>query len=111
VIIIRTGDGLCLNCLGRINPIEVAAVKLKEMSIGQELVKRGYVTGRDVKEPAVKTLNAMLGAMAIDVLLNQYTQRQPHVPVWVYENNVDPCIYSDTESVKNRNMNCFCCHY
>ncbi|HAS50721.1 MAG TPA: hypothetical protein DCS21_02825 [Gammaproteobacteria bacterium] len=109
VVVTRSGDGLCLHCLGRINPTKVAAEAHKELFIGQELVKRGYVTGQDVKEPAVKTLNAMLGAMAVDVLLNQYTQRQEHLPVIVYDNNKHPCIYPDSQSVFERNPDCFVC--
>ena len=110
VIIARSGDGLCLHCLGRINPTQIAAEQHKGQFIGNELVRRGYVSGQDVKEPAVKTLNAIVGAMAVDVLLNQYTQRQAHVPVWVYENNGWPCFYPDNGSVLARQKNCFHCN-
>lgn len=110
VIIARSGDGLCLHCLGRINPTQIAAEQHRGQFIGNELVRRGYVSGQDVKEPAVKTLNAIVGAMAVDVLLNQYTQRQAHVPVWVYENNGWPCFYPDDGSVLARQKNCFHCN-
>lgn len=109
VITARNGDGLCLNCLGRINPTAVAAHEHRGEFIGDELVRRGYVSGREVKEPAVKTLNAILGAMTVDVLLNQYTHRQPHEPILVYENNQTPALYADTESVSSRLQNCFFC--
>ncbi|MGB4497886.1 MAG: ThiF family adenylyltransferase, partial [Methylococcaceae bacterium] len=109
VIIARYGDKLCLNCLGRINPTQIAAEQYKGKFIGDELVKRGYVSGQEVKEPAVKTLNAMLGAMTVDILLNQYTQRQAHQAITVYENNRHSCIYPDTQSVVARQHDCFYC--
>ena len=109
VITARNGDGLCLNCLGRINPTAVAAHENRGEFIGDELVRRGYVSGREVKEPAVKTLNAILGAMTVEVLLNQYTHRQPHEPICVYENNQRPTLYADTESVSSRFKNCLFC--
>ena len=109
VIIARSGDHLCLNCLGRINPTYVAAEEHKGAFIGDELIRRGYVTGEEVKEPAVKTLNAIVGAMAVEVLLNQYTQRQLHVPVLVYENNRGMSIFPDHDSVDRRNQDCYFC--
>jgi len=109
VILARYGDGYCLNCLGRINPVKVAAEENRHSPLGEELVKRGYVQGETVKEPAVKTLNAMVGALAVEVLLNQYTQRQQHQPVWIYENNQGPTIYPDNESLNERHTGCFSC--
>lgn len=109
VIIARYGDGLCLNCLGRINPTAVAAESSRGGRIAEELVRRGYVTGADVKEPAVKTLNSVVGAMAVDVLLNQYTQRQGHFPIWVYENNLQFAMYPDHDSVRLRQKVCYFC--
>ena len=109
VIIARYGDGLCLNCLGRINPTLVAAEEHREEFVGVELVRRGYVAGRDVKEPAVKTLNSTVGSIAVDVLLNQFTQRQRHFPVWVYENNAQFAIYAELDSVEGRQMDCLFC--
>ena len=109
VITARSGDGFCLNCLGRINPTAVAAEEHQGEFIGAELVRKGYVAGRDVKEPAVKTLNSIVGAMTVDILLNQYTQRQPHVPIFVYENNGQPTMYPENESLESRNSECFVC--
>jgi len=80
VIVTRSGDGLCLNCLGRINPTLVAAYEHRADTIGEELVNKGYVTGQEVKEPAVKTLNSIIGAMAVDALLNQFTEHLPPSP-------------------------------
>ncbi len=110
VIIARVGDNLCLHCLKRLSPTRIAADQNSDNYYGKELQKRGYVNDPTVKEPAVKTLNAIVGAMAVDMLLNQYTQRQPHVPIWVYENNAVPRFYEDRESVAQRNLNCFICH-
>lgn len=109
VVTARIGDGACLHCLGRINPTQVAAEEQAGGFLGQALVERGYVRGQEVKEPAVKTLNAVLPAMAVDVLLNQYTERQAHSPIQVYENNAAMAIYADTISVEGRNKRCFTC--
>jgi molybdopterin/thiamine biosynthesis adenylyltransferase len=110
VITARVGDYLCLQCLNRINPIKVASERHPDAGIREALVKRGYVSGQDVKEPAVKTLNASLATMAVEVLVNQYTDVRRHVPVLVYENNGCMSIYEDTESVERRNKRCFLCH-
>lgn len=109
VIIARSGDGLCLNCLGRINPTYLAAETHKGQPIGEELIRRGYVVGHDVKEPAVKTLNSTVGGLTADMLLNQYTQRQAHVPIWVYENNRQFSIYPDQVALEARNAACYYC--
>lgn len=109
VIVVRAGDRLCLHCLGRINPTIVAAEQHKDDFLGRELVRRGYVEGQEIKEPAVKTLNTMLGTMAVDVLVNQYLERQEHLPILVYEQNRYSCIYPDTESVKTRKYDCYYC--
>ena len=110
VITARVGDYLCLQCLNRIHPIKVASEQHPDQTIREALVKRGYVTGKDVKEPAVKTLNTFLATMAVDVLINQYTEARRHVPVLVYENNGFMRIYEDRESVYNRNKRCFLCN-
>lgn len=109
VIIAKNGDHLCLNCLGRINPTYVAAEEQRGQFIGDELIRRGYVAGQEVKEPAVKTLNAIVGAMAVEVLLNQYTQRQAQNPILVFENNQAMSIYPDLESADQRNRDCYFC--
>jgi hypothetical protein len=111
VIIVRMGDRVCLNCLGRINPTQIAFEEHTEKEIKENLVSKGYVTGKHIKEPAVKTLNTMLSTIAVDMLINQYTERQPHTPILVYENNSSVSIYSDSESVSNRNMNCHVCGF
>src|SRR5438552_9903024 len=110
VITARVGDYLCLNCLKRINPIKVASERHPDQTIREALVKRGYVTGLDIKEPAVKTLNTTLATMAVEVLINQYTEARKHVPVLVYENNGFMRIYEDRESVEQRNKRCFLCN-
>jgi len=110
VIMARVGDWLCLNCLNRINPIKVASERHPDQMIRVELVKRGYVTRKDIREPAVKTLNTSLATMAVDMLINQYTDARRHVPVLVYENNGHMSIYEDRESVQLRNKHCFICN-
>ncbi len=110
VITARVGDYLCLHCLHRINPIKVASEQHPDQVIREELVKRGYVTGKDIKEPAVKTLNTSVATMAVEVLINQYTDVREHVPILVYENNGHMSIYEDRESVELRNKQCFLCN-
>src|SRR5438105_1250354 len=110
VITARVGDYLCLNCLHRINPIKVASERHPDEMIREQLVKRGYVTGKDVKEPAVKTLNTSVATMAVEVLINQYTEARRHVPILVYENNGYMGMYEDSESVQQRNKHCFLCN-
>ena len=110
VITARMGDYLCLHCLNRINPIKVASERHPDQTIREALVHRGYVTGKDIKEPAVKTLNTHLATMAVEVLINQYTDTSKHVPILVYENNGHMSIYEDRESVQMRNKHCFLCH-
>ena len=110
VITARVGDALCLQCLHRINPTKIASEQHPDQGIREALVKRGYVTGMDVKEPAVKTLNTMVATMAVEALLNQYTGARRHVPILVYENNGSLSMYEDRESVQLRNKQCFLCH-
>ena len=110
VITTRVGDYLCLQCLNRIYPIKVASERHPDQTIREALVKRGYVSGSDIKEPAVKTLNTFLATMAVDVLINQYTGARRHVPILVYENNGYMSIYEDRESVQQRNKRCFLCN-
>jgi molybdopterin/thiamine biosynthesis adenylyltransferase len=109
VICARVGDGLCLQCLGRINPIQVASERHPDQAIREALVTRGYVRGKDIKEPAVKTLNTSVATMAVEVLINQYTQAHQQAPILVYENNGAMSIYEDHESVEVRNKACFLC--
>jgi molybdopterin/thiamine biosynthesis adenylyltransferase len=109
VIVARSGDGLCLHCLGRINPTLVAAYEHRADPIGAELVTKGYVTGQDVKDPAVKTLNSIIGAMAVDLLINQFTLRQAPIPIWVYENNRQFSIYADQVAMEPSQAPCYYC--
>ena len=109
VITVRIGDKLCLNCLGRMNFIQLAYEKHPSAEIREKLVSRGYVTGADIKEPAVKTLNTMIGTIAVDSLIHQYTNLEKHKPIFVYESNISICIYEDRESVENRPNNCYLC--
>jgi molybdopterin/thiamine biosynthesis adenylyltransferase len=109
VITARVGDGLCLSCLKRINPTKVASESHPEQAVREALVQRGYVTGLDIKEPAVKTLNAIVATLAVETQINQYTERSRHVPILVYEQNGSMCLYEDQESVENRNKHCFLC--
>jgi molybdopterin-synthase adenylyltransferase len=107
VITARWGDGFCLNCLGRVDTTGVAAETVPGMDVVME--RRGYVAGRHVKEPAVKTLNAILAARTVDALVNQYTGRQIQPPVLVYEDNQGPRMYADTDSLARRPKDCFHC--
>lgn len=108
VITVRPGDNLCLTCLGRLNPIRIAAESHPDATVREGLVHKGYVTGLEVKEPAVKTLNAIVACIAADVLVNHYTDRQKHEPIWVYEDNAAKAIYPDRDSLAFRTRNCLC---
>lgn len=110
VIIARYGDRLCLNCLGRINPTVVAAEAHAGDDIARALVARGYVTGAEVKQPAVKTLNAIVGAMAVDGLVNQFGWLREHQAVTVYASVPQPAMYADEESVAARHGECYSCN-
>jgi molybdopterin/thiamine biosynthesis adenylyltransferase len=110
IITIRIGDRLCLNCLNRINPTKIAYEKHPEESIRNMLVEKGYVNGKHIKEPAVKTLNCITSTIAVDILINQYTGRQKHEPILVYEANKYQALYPDRQSIKMRNLDCFTCN-
>src|SRR5207245_11362482 len=79
VITARVGDYLCLHCLNRINPIKLASERHPDQTIRDALVKRGSVSGMDIKEPAVKTLNTTLATMAVEVMRNQDTEERGRV--------------------------------
>lgn len=111
VILVRCGDRHCLSCLGRLNPQKIAVERQPESVVGLELVNRGYVSGVHVKQPAVKTLNSILAALAVDILINQFTGRQANSPIVVYESNGQPAIYPDELSLRARNLDCFSCGY
>ena len=108
-ILVRMGERLCLACLGRVDFDAIAAERHPDARVRAGLVERGYVTGSDVVEPAVKTLNAHLATLATDTLVNQYTGRRPDAHVLVYEENGIPVIYEDRASVKDRNPHCSIC--
>jgi len=102
------GSGVCLICSGRVNLTKVAQESHPLPSIREEILARGYVSGALVTEPAVKTLNAILAAMATDMLVDQYTGRRPSEILRVYENNLSPKIYSDLDTIP-AGEGCFSC--
>ena len=110
VILVRIGDGFCMNCLGKIDKNELMFERVGDPQIREQLVQKNYVRGLDVKDPAVKTLNSMVATIATDVLINQYTERQMDQFVIVYENNEEgPVIYEDVKCVKHRDLSCGFC--
>jgi len=109
VILVRMGDHVCLSCLGRVNYDAVAQETSPDAAVREGLVGRGYVQGAEVVEPAVKTLNTHLATLATDTLVNQYVGRRRDPYVLVFEDNVCPCIYEDTESVARRDLTCAVC--
>lgn len=109
VIVVRPGDNLCLNCLGRLNPTKIASERHFNAEVRDKIVERGYVHGMDVKEPAVKTLNSVLGSIAVEELVNQYTNRSRDYQVTVYERNRETWIYQDVDSIRGRNKHCATC--
>ena len=109
VITMRPGDNFCLSCLGRINLAKIAVESHPDEAVREATVRRGYVTGLDVKEPAVKTLNSIVGTLAVEALLDQYLKPTGNVPILVYENNGSCCIYPDRESFNDRITGCSLC--
>lgn len=109
VILIRIGDRVCLTCLKRLKYNEIAKQIHPDKNVREGLVRKGYVQGLDVKEPAVKTLNTHLATLAVDTLINQYTERQRDVVIRVFEDNFAPVIYEDVDSVRERNLSCHVC--
>ena len=109
IILIRMGDKVCLTCLKRLKYNEIAKQIHPDKNVREGLVRKGYVQGLDVKEPAVKTLNTHLATLAVDTLVNQYTERQRDVIIRVFEDNFAPVIYEDAESVAERNLSCSIC--
>ena len=109
VILVRIGDRVCLTCLKRLRYNDIASEIHPDPNVREGLVRKGYVQGMDVKEPAVKTLNTHLATLAVDTLVNQYTERQRDAVIRVYEDNAAPVIYEDVESVECRDLNCHIC--
>lgn len=58
--------------------------------------------------PAVKTLNTHIATMAVDTLVNLYTERRRDVVI-LYEDNMVPTVYEDRESVESRHLGCRVC--
>lgn len=124
VIVVRPGDRFCLTCLNRLNPTKIAFERASERAAAEsgkpedagssdpkpDLERlKGYVSGANVKEPAVKTLNGVVASLAVEQLIDQYTRRTTQQPILVYERNWQSVIYGDEESLKNRNMHCITC--
>lgn len=109
VILVRIGDHICLNCLGKIDKKELIYETHPNPKIREAMVQKGYVRGHNVKDPAVKTLNSMVATIATDVLINQYTERQKDQFVIEFENNDFPIIYEDIDCIKKRNLKCHIC--
>lgn len=109
VILVRMGDRVCLTCLKRLRYNDIAVEIHPDANVREGLVRKGYVQGIEVKEPAVKPLNTHIATMAVDVLVNQYTERQRDAVIRVYEDNAAPVVYEDTESVECRDLSCHVC--
>lgn len=126
VIVVRPGDRFCLTCLNRLNPTKIAFERASDLALAEQSLEgsttsqqtelrpdlerlKGYVSGANVKEPAVKTLNSVLGALAVEQLIDQYTGRTEQQPILVYERNKQSAVYGDLESLKNRKKDCITC--
>ena len=109
VIVIRHGDGFCLHCLGRISSNRMAAEQHPDPEVREGLVQRGYVSGMDVKEPAVMPLNAVVAAQAVQELIDQYRDGAACAPVTVYESHSGGRMYADWDSLAALPDHCFCC--
>lgn len=109
IIVVRAGDGYCLNCLGRINHARVAAEIHPDPHVRDKTVANGYVQGLDVKEPAVKTLNSIIGSLAVECLVDQYRREATHEPIVIYESHNGPCLYPDRDSFERLELGCSAC--
>lgn len=109
VIIVKVGDNYCLSCLNRLNSNEIQKVLSKDVNVREGLINKGYVSGLDVKEPAVKTLNSIMAALTVDKLLNEYTGLRKNNPITVYENNEFLRLINDDLSINKRKLNCYTC--
>ncbi len=110
IITVRMGDQVCLHCLKRLNHIKIAHERQSAgADISNQLEKKGYVDGKTVKEPAVKTLNSILGQLTVNTIVNQFVEKTKHQIITVFENNFVPSIYEDHESVANRRLLCGTC--
>ena len=103
------GDGFCLNCLGRIKWANIAAESPPDPEVRSQTLARGYVEGTLIKEPAVKTLNAIIGAQAVECLISQYKDDMKHEPILVYESHSGACLYPDHDSLKMLDIGCASC--
>lgn len=108
-IVVRMGDQFCLSCLNKLKPNEIHKVLSHDPNVRSGLVHKGYVTGLDIKEPAVKTLNAIMGSITVDALMNEYTNMRENYPITVYENNKALRIYNDDVTIKKRKTTCSIC--
>jgi hypothetical protein len=109
VIVIRLGDHFCLNCLGRIKQAQIAFESHPDPEVRNKILSRGYVSGVEVKEPAVKTLNSVIGAVAIECLINQYKDDIVHEPIIVFESHHGACLYPDRSSFSLLETGCASC--
>lgn len=109
VIVVRAGDGFCLQCLGRINFARMAAERHPDPQVRELTQARGYVQGLDVKEPAVKTLNALIGALAVERLVDQYRPAAVHDPIMIYESHDGACLYPDRDTFELLRTGCSLC--
>lgn len=55
-----------MTCLKRLKYNEIAKQLSPDKNVREGLVRKVYVQGLDVKEPAVKTLNTHLATLAVD---------------------------------------------
>ncbi len=110
VVLVRPGDHICLDCLWRLDPNRVAFERNRAGEIGATMIRRGYFSGADVKEPAVKSLNAIVACIATDALIGQFTAGRPVSHILVYDGTGIPKIYEDERSLKNRKASCATCH-
>lgn len=109
VILARMGDRICLSCLGILDPMEISYEKNRENMIGEHFVKKGYVTGEDIKHPAVKTLNAVLASLAVEEIVNLFSNRRATNNYLEYDDTNGPSIRPLDISQFTASGGCFTC--
>lgn len=108
VILLRYGEGFCLHCLGRLHSVRIAAERHPDLQVREGLVRKGYVQGLDVKEPAVMPLNAIVASQAVHCLLDQFRQGAEHPSITVYEGHAGGRMYADQDSLDRLPL--YCCN-
>lgn len=108
IVLCLNGAEICLLCTGRVNFAKVAQESHPSQAIRDGIVERGYVSGAKIEEPAVRTLNSIVAALAVDTLVDQYTGRRDRDLIQVYDATKSPVICSGSDTIPP-GRGCYAC--